>query len=161
MENNGLSVSVPLPEDGRRNEELEVVMTHARLLDAVRNGDLVRLGEDGPAGGEQRTALKACRDRQSGLWGLRCGNKITVIPQYREVFDICANRAAVRFKDGRTGVVDKSGVLMVVTGCCRRLRFLKGELLSVTKEDGSDCYTDLKTNRTYQERPVVFSYGGI
>ena len=27
-------------------------------------------------------------------------------------------------------------------------------------EDGSDCYTDLKTNRTYQERPVVFSYGG-
>ena len=70
MENNGLSVSVPLPEDGRRNEELEVVMTHARLLDAVRNGDLVRLGEDGPAGGEQRTALKACRDRQSGLWVL-------------------------------------------------------------------------------------------
>ena len=74
MENNGLSVSVPLPEDGRRNEELEVVMTHARLLDAVRNGDLVRLGEDGPAGGEQRTALKACHNRQSGLWGLRCGN---------------------------------------------------------------------------------------
>ena len=97
----------------------------------------------------------------SGLWGLRCGNKITVLPQYREVFDLCADRAAVRFEDGRTGVVDKSGVLMVVTDRCRRLRFLKGELLSVTKEDGSDCYTDLKTNRTYQERPVVFSYGGI
>ena len=38
-----------------------------------------------------------------------------MIPQYREVFDICANRAAVRFKDGRTGVVDESGVPMVVT----------------------------------------------
>lgn len=157
----GLSVFVPLPEDGRRNEELEVVMTHARLLDAVRNGNLVRLGEDGPAGGEQRTALKACRDRQSGLWGLRCGNKITVLPQYREVFDLCADRAAVRFEDGRTGVVDDSGTPLMVTDRCRRLRFLKGELLSVTKEDGSDCYTDLKTNRTYQERPVVFSYGGI
>ena len=96
-----------------------------------------------------------------GLWGLRCGNKITVIPQYREVFDICANRAAVRFEDGRTGVVDDSGTPLMVTDRCRRLRFLKGELLSVTKEDGSDCYTDLKTNRTYQERPVVFSYGGI
>ncbi|KAA5378584.1 hypothetical protein F2Y55_21715 [Phocaeicola dorei] len=136
-------------------------MTHNCLLDAIRNGDLNCLGGGGPVGEEQWTVLKACHDRQSGLWGLRCGNKITVIPQYREVFDICANRAAVRFKDGRTGVVDKSGVLMVVTGCCRRLRFLKGELLSVTKEDGSDCYTDLKTNRTYQERPVVFSYGGI
>ena len=161
MENNGLSVSCSLSEDSKRNEGLEIVMTHNCLLDAIRNGDLICLGGGGPAGGEQWTVLKACHDRQSGLWGLRCGNKITVIPQYREVFDICANRAAVRFKDGRTGVVDKSGVLMVVTGCCRRLRFLKGELLSVTKEDGSDCYTDLKTNRTYQERPVVFSYGGI
>ena len=161
MENNGLSVSVPLPEDGRRNEELEVVMTHARLLDAVRNGDLVCLGEDGPAGGEQRTALKACRDRQSGLWGLRCGNKITVLPQYREVFDLCADRAAVRFEDGRAGVVDDSGTPLMVTDRCRRLRFLKGELLAVTREDGSDCYTDLRTNRAYRERPVVFSYGGI
>ena len=161
MENNGLSVSCSLSEDSKRNEGLEIVMTHNCLLDTIRNGDLICLGGGGPAGEEQWTVLKACRDRQSGLWGLRCGNKITVIPQYREVFDICADRAAVRFKDGRTGVVDKSGVLMVVTGCCRRLRFLKGELLSVTKEDGSDCYTDLKTNRTYQERPVVFSYGGI
>ena len=161
MENNGLSVSCSLSEDSKRNEGLEIVMTHNCLLDAIRNGNLICLGGGGPVGEELWTVLKACHDRQSGLWGLRCGNKITVIPQYREVFDICANRAAVRFKDGRTGVVDESGVPMVVTGCCRRLRFLKGELLSVTKEDGSDCYTDLKTNRTYQERPVVFSYGGI
>ncbi len=79
---------------------------------------------------------------------MRQSYELHVLPQYREVFDLCADRAAVRFEDGRTGVVDKSGVLMVVTDRCRRLRFLKGELLSVTKEDGSDCYTDLKTNRT-------------
>ena len=161
MENNGLSVSCSLSEDSKRNEGLEIVMTHNCLLDAIRNGDLICLGGGGPAGEEQRTALKACHDRQSGLWGLRCGNKITVLPQYREVFDLCANWAAVRFTDGRTGVVDDSGTPLMVTDRCRRLRFLKGELLSVTKEDGSDCYTDLKTNRTYQERPVVFSYGGI
>ena len=161
MENNGLSVSCSLSEDSKRNEGLEIVMTHNCLLDAIRNGELICLGGGGPVGGEQRTALKACHDRQSGLWGLRCGNKITVLPQYREVFDLCANRAAVRFTDGRTGVVDDSGTPLMVTDRCRRLRFLKGELLSVTKEDGSDCYTDLKTNRTYQERPVIFSYGGI
>ena len=161
MENNGLSVSCSLSEDSKRNEGLEIVMTHNCLLDAIRNGELICLGGGGPAGEEQRTALKACHDRQSGLWGLRCGNKITVLPQYREVFDLCANRAAVRFTDGRTGVVDDSGTPLMVTDRCRRLRFLKGELLSVTKEDGSDCYTDLKTNRTYQERPVIFSYGGI
>ena len=63
------------------------------------------------------------------------------LPQYREVFDLCADRAAVRFEDGRTGVVDDSGTPLMVTDRCRRLRFLKGELLSVTKEDGSDCVT--------------------
>ena len=138
MENNGLSVSCSLSEDSKRNEGLEIVMTHNCLLDAIRNGNLICLGGGGPVGEEQWTVLKACHDRQSGLWGLRCGNKITVIPQYREVFDICANRAAVRFEDGRTGVVDDSGTPLMVTDRCRRLRFLKGELLSVTKEDGSD-----------------------
>ena len=118
-------------------------------------GDLICLGGGGPVGEEQRTALKACHDRQSGLWGLRCGNKITVIPQYREVFDICANRAAVRFEDGRTGVVDESGP----HGGDRLLPEIEipeGRTSFCHQRDGSDCYTDLKTNRTYQERPVVF-----
>ena len=158
-ENSGLSLSCPLSEAGKRNEELEIVMTHDRLLDAIRNGDLIRLEEDGQAGEEQRAALKTCHDRQSGLWGLRCGNKITVMPQYREVFDICANRAAVRFEDGRTGVVDPSGTPVIVTDRCRKLRFLKGELLNATTDDGSEFYIDLKTKRAYREKPVVFSYG--
>ena len=160
-ENSELSLSCPASDDGKRNEELEIVMTYDRLLDAIRSGELIRLGEGGPAGEEQCAALKACHDRQSGLWGLRCGNKITVLPQYREVFDVCANRAAVRFGDGRTGVVDGSGTPVVVTDRCRKLRFLKGELLYITKDDGNDFYIDLKTNRTYRERPVVFSYGSI
>ena len=131
MENNGLSVSCSLSEDSKQNEGLEIVMTHNCLLDAIRNGNLICLGGGCPVGGEQRTALKACHDRQSGLWGLRCGNKITVIPQYREVFDICANRAAVRFEDGRTGVVDDSGTPLMVTDRCRRLRFLKLSLIHI------------------------------
>ncbi|RHM43430.1 ATP-dependent helicase, partial [Phocaeicola vulgatus] len=73
MENNGLSVSCSLSEDSKRNEGLEIVMTHNCLLDTIRNGDLICLGGGGPAGEEQWTVLKACRDRQSGLWGLRCG----------------------------------------------------------------------------------------
>ena len=68
---------------------------------------------------------------------------------------------SVRFGDGRTGVVDGSGTPVVVTDRCRKLRFLKGELLYITKDDGNDFYIDLKTNRTYRERPVVFSYGSI
>ena len=37
---------------------------------------------------------------------------------------------------------------------------MKGELLGVTGDDGTDSYIDLKTSRTYREKPVVFSYGG-
>ena len=161
-ENNRLSVSCyPLSEDGRRDEELEVVMTHGRLLDAIRNREAIHLGENIQVGQETRPALKAFHDRRSGLWGLRRGNRMTVTPQYREVFDICMDGAAVCFLDGRTGVVDDSGKPRMITDCCRKLRFLKGELLDVTNNDGTDTYIDLKTNRTYREKPTVFSYGSV
>ncbi len=38
MENSGLSVSCSLSEDSKRNEGLEIVMTHNCLLDAIRKG---------------------------------------------------------------------------------------------------------------------------
>ena len=83
-----------------------------------------------------------------------------MMPQYREVFDICGNRAAVRLEDGRVSVVDDSGKPEIIIDRGRRLRFMKGELLGVTGDDGTDSYIDLKTSRTYREKPVVFSYGG-
>ena len=155
---NRLSLSCPPSEGGRRDEELEIVMTHGQLLDVIRNRNLF-YSEEGPAG--QGAVLKAYHDRRSGLWGLRRGNRMTVMPQYREVFDICADRAAVRLEDGRTGVVDDSGKPKIITGCCRRLRFLKGEFLGVTGDDGTDFYIDLKTNRTYREKPVVTFYSSV
>ena len=85
---------------------------------------------------------------------------MTMMPQYREVFDICGNRAAVRLEDGRVSVVDDSGKPEIIIDRGRRLRFMKGELLGVTGDDGTDSYIDLKTSRTYREKPVVFSYGG-
>ena len=83
------------------------------------------------------------------------------MPRYREVFDTCADRAAVRFEDGRTGVVDGSGKPVILTDHCRKLRFLKGDLLGVTGDDGTDSYIDLKTNRGYREKPAVLFYGSV
>ena len=154
---NGLSLSCPLLEEGRREEEWEMVMTHGQLLDAIRNRNLSDLEE----GRNAPSVLKAFHDRCSGLWGLRRGNRVTVIPRYREVFDTCADRAAVCLEDGRTGVVDDNGKPKIIIDCCRRLRFLKGELLAVTGNDGTDAYIDLKTDRTYREKPVVCSYGSM
>ena len=83
------------------------------------------------------------------------------MPRYKEVFDTCADRAAVCLEDGRTGVVDDNGKPKIIIDRCRRLRFLKGELLAVTGNDGTDAYIDLKTDRTYREKPVVCSYGSV
>lgn len=158
---NALSVSCPSLEEGKRDEELEIVMTHGRLLDVIRNRASFYLEEGGQAGKDARAPLRAYRDRQSGLWGLRRRNRITVMPGYREVFDTCVDRAAVRFEDNRTGVVDDSGNPILITDRCRKLRFLKGELLGITGDDGIDSYVDLKTNRIYREKPVVLSYGSV
>jgi len=158
---NSLSVSCPPPEDVKRDEDLEVVMTHGQLLDAIRNRESVCPGEGMQAGKAPPPGLKACHDRQSDLWGLRRGNRITVMPRYREVFDTCADRAAVRFEDGRAGVVDGSGKLVILSDHCRKLRFLKGDLLGITGDDGTDSYIDLKTNRAYREKPAVLSYGSV
>ena len=151
-----LSVSGPLPEEERqREDELEMVITHDRLMEAIRNR------EEAEEGKESQAALKSCPDRRSSLWGLKRGNKITVSPCYLQVFDIQGNRAAVRLKDGQAGVVSASGEPEVILGYCRRLKFLKEELLAVTDTAGTVSYMDMKTGRTYREKPVVFSYGGV
>ena len=154
---NGLSVACSLLEEGRREEEWEMVMTHGQLLDAIRNRNLF----DQEEGRNVLSVLKAFHDRCSGLWGLRRRNRVTVMPRYKEVFDTCADRAAVCLEDGRTGVVDDNGKPKIIIDRCRRLRFLKGELLAVTGNDGTDAYIDLKTDRTYREKPVVCSYGSV
>lgn len=149
-----------LPEDGERDEELEVVMTHGQLLEAIRNGTATVWGESTQthAGME----LRAWHDRHTGLWGLRRGDRMTVMPCFDEVFDLGEERAAVRFANGRAGVVDASGkAVMMLADDCRRLRLLKGELLDAELEGGTHCYTDLRTGRGYRERPVVCSYGSV
>ena len=148
--------ALSLTDSGGQQEEVwEIVMTHDRLLEAIRNR------EEAEEGKESQAALKSYPDRRSSLWGLKRGNKITVSPRYLQVFDIQGNRVAVRLKDGQAGVVSASGEPEVILGYCRRLKFLKEELLAVTDNAGTVSYMDMKTGRIYREKPVVFSYGGV
>ncbi len=84
------------------------------------------------------SVLKTFHDRCSGLWGLRRRKRMTVMPRYKEVFDTCADRAAVCLEDGRTGVVDDNGKPKIIIDRCRKLRFLKGDLLAVTGNDADN-----------------------
>ena len=149
-----LSVSGLLPEEERqREDELEVVITHDRLMDFLTNR------EDSATEKGGQPVLKSYYDRQSGLWGLRRGERMTVRPRYPEVFDICGDRAAVRFGNNRAGVVNETGQPGIQLDRCRKMKFMKGDLLAVTDCAGNESYIDLKVNRTYREKPVVLSFG--
>ena len=72
--------ALSLTDSGGQEEEVwEIVMTHDRLLEAIRNR------EEAEEGKESQAALKSYPDRRSSLWGLKRGNKITVSPRYLQV----------------------------------------------------------------------------
>ena len=155
MENRWTAQYLPT-ENELQDEELEIVITHSQLMDAIKNRR-----ESAASEKEVQAALKACYDRQSGLWGLRRGDSMTVRPQYLEVFDVCGDRAAVRFEDGRTGIVDDAGNPGINIDRCGKVKFLKEDIIAVTDDKGNDSYMDLKVGRTYKEKPVVLKFGSV
>lgn len=152
---NRRTMQYPPMENETRDEELEVVITHDQLMDAIKSGKSVPSERETPAG------LKSYYDRQSGLWGLRREEKMTVSPQYLQVFDTMGDWAAVRFEDGSTGIVDDAGEPRIKTEPCRKIKFLKKDLIAVTNMDGKDFYIDLKSGRTYKEKPTVVPFGSV
>ena len=154
MENSWTAPYLPV-ENEAQDDELEVVITHSQLIDAIKNK------ESAVSEKEAYPGLKAYYDRQSGLWGLRRGERMTAKPQYVEVFDTKGDWAAVRFEDHRMGIVDDSGEPRIRIDCYRKLKFLKEDIIAVTDNNGNDFYIDLKVNRTYKEKPAVLPFGSV
>ena len=154
MENSWTAPYLPV-ENEAQDDELEVVITHSQLIDAIKNK------ESAVSEKEAYPSLKAHYDRQSGLWGLRRGERMTAKPQYVEVFDTKGDWAAVRFEDHRMGIVDDSGEPRIRIDCYRKLKFLKEDIIAVTDNNGNEFYIDLKVNRTYKEKPAIVSFGSV
>lgn len=154
MEHGGASLCLPVPPADEA--ELEVVITHGQLIEAIRKDPKAAVA--GPA---EPAELRAWHDRTTGLWGLRRGEVLTVRPQYPEVFDVSGDWAAVRWPDHRAGVVDDAGTPRVCLAHCGALKFLKADLLAVTDEKGQPSYLDLQSGRTYKEKPVVLRFGSV
>ena len=134
------------------NDAMEVVVTHERLLELIDGGAAGREADD--------EALRPFKDRATGLYGLRRGEVITVMPQYGEVFDVRDGIAAVRFADLRTGVVDGDGRIRLRLGRNEGMRILADGILAVADNDGPDFYIDLKNARRYKKKPMVVKLGG-
>lgn len=135
---------------------LETIVSHGQLMDYLQNGSFLF---DNIA--SQAEALKPYKDRQTGLWGLKMGQTITAKAQYRTVFDVKDNFAAVRFEDNRVGIVDGNGNIRMKLNRYRYIKFLPDDIVAVTDNTGHTFYIDLKTVKLYNRKPEVLKYGRI
>lgn len=135
---------------------LETIVSHGQLMDYLQNGSFLF---DNIA--SQAEALKPYKDRQTGLWGLKMGQTITAKAQYRTVFDVKDNFAAVRFEDNRVGIVDGNGNIRMKLNRYRYIKFLPDDIVAVTDNTGHTFYIDLKTAKLYNRKPEVLKYGRI
>ncbi len=134
---------------------LELVMTHDRLMAFLNNGG--KLYPD--IGGKD--CLKGFKDRTSGLFGLKRGEKITAMPQYTEIIDTDHELAAVRFADRSVGIVDECGHISIMARKNKKVRFLKDRILSVTDRQNVTYYVDLYNGKRYAQKPMVMNFGQV
>ena len=135
---------------------METIVSHGQLMDYLQSDSSLF---DNPA--SQVEALKPYKDRQSGLWGLKQGQTISAKAQYRNVFDVQDNLAAVRFNDCICGIVDGKGNIRTRLNQYIRMKFMPDEIMAVTDNAGRTSYIDLKNNHQYDERPKVLKFGKI
>ena len=136
------------------NGLLETIISHKQLMEYLQKG--TPLSED-----SQLEELKPFKDRQHELWGLKQGQTITAPAQYRMVFDVKNNLAAVKFDDYQVGIVERNGNIRMKLGRYRRIKFMPDDIAVVTDNDNRTFYIDLKTTRLYKEKPEVLKYGRI
>ena len=136
--------------------QLETIVSHGQLLEYLQNGMSLPENNNG-----RHEELKPFKDRQSGLWGLKQGQTITATAQYRTVFDIKDDLAAVKFKDYRTGIVNGSGNIRMRLDKYRRIRFMADDIISVQNNANRTFYIDLRTVVLYNEKPKVLKFGRI
>lgn len=152
----GGTAAAEVPDDTGEGCRMEVVMTHDRLLPALRE-EVAH-----PETRERKPSeLQAWRDGARGLWGLRLGDEKITEAIYAEEPVIRYGMAAVRFPDRRYGLVDLSGRLVREVRHCRAVRFTRNGFLETVSTDGRERYTDLYSLRSYDDRPEVKRYGGV
>lgn len=105
--------------------------------------------------------LRAFLDRESGLYGLKRGEKITIMPQYAKVFDVSGDFAAVKFPNGTTGLVDGEGNIMKRLERNAYLRLTDNGILSITGRGDKTRYVDLRNGMEYMSRPVSVWFGRV
>lgn len=144
--------------NGKQDDGMVVVARHDALTEAI--GDDQEKNSAAPAA--RHEALRACKDKQSGLWLLRRGREYITADKYADVFGIKQGMAAVRLSHGHgCGVVDESGRMLWQNAQCRALKFGRNMMAVACLSNGKECYLDLYSLRMYDKKPTIERYGNI
>lgn len=136
--------------------QLETIVSHGQLLDYLQSGK--SLPENGSL---QPEKLRPFKDRTSGLYGLKRGNKITSTARYHNVLDTDERLATVCFDNGQAGIVDESGNVRMRLGRCRSAKFMKGNILALTGNSGRKTYMDLLSGQICDKQPRIRQFGPV
>ena len=135
--------------------DLDEVISHKSLLERLWSGSLQTVGA------ETVEKLRTFRDRGSGLYGLKTGDKIIATPQYLEVFDIKDGLAAVRFEDRRTGIIDGDGNAIMKLKRYAGIKIMGNDIIAVKENNGPKAYIDLRNGMCYGHLPTSVRFGNI
>lgn len=131
-------------------------MSHGQLLDYLQSGKSLLENDS-----LQPEKLRPFKDRANGLYGLKRGNKITSTARYHSVLDTAEGLATVCFDNGQTGIVDESGNVRMRLGHCRSAKFMKGNILALTGNNGRKTYMDLLSGQIYNKQPRIRQFGPV
>lgn len=102
------------------------------------------------------------------LGGKKCKGGVMIETMYQEVFDIKEDMAAVRFRNGRCGIVDCKGKTLMRLPDCKLIEFVKNDFLKVTgKQDflidmrSKAIYTSIPDSKLFGEFELLYSNGYI
>jgi len=137
------------------NTEMEEIIGHGSLQAQLACNCL----QDADIATDKK--LRAFQDKDSGLYGLRCGERITVVPQYIKVFDIMDDLAAVKFHNDTTGLVDRDGNIWKIFERHAYLRLTENGILSITGRNSKTRYIDLRNGMEYKIRPTSVWFGSV
>lgn len=141
--------------DMARECDMEVIVSHESLLE-----DILKRKYPSPASAQRTCKLRAWRDENSGLWGLRRGRTHTTAAQFLTVFDTDYGMAAVRFKDNDCGIINDAGDVVWKNGDCQSMKFMRNRLLHITSHN-KEYYVDMYSLRSYGQKPRVKRYGNV
>lgn len=134
---------------------LDEIINHEKLLEQLNSGSLPSVET---ADNQQ---IRAFKDRDCGLYGLKIGNKIVAMPQYQEILDIKNGSAAVRLEDRRTAIVSEDGNVITRMKRYASIKLQDNDIISAMFADGTREYVDTKNGFEYKHRPTVVKFGKV